>query len=57
MIEPHCPNCGNTLDQLGTVVNGVWKGENLWGCNQCPYGKNRFFFDDEKKLMPCPVTA
>jgi len=45
----NCPNCHAPLQQLGHLEapvqnpdNYVWKAENLYRCQSCRYGENRF---------------
>ncbi len=43
-----CPHCSSELQQLGRnedsgrVGEKVWVGENLYRCQECKHGSNRF---------------
>jgi hypothetical protein len=52
-----CPCCRGPLEQLGDVVvpsvedPEVWVPSNLYRCQDCPFGKNRYRLDDRGKLV------
>lgn len=41
-MKPKCPRCSGELYQIGDVINRVWYPDDIWACDKCPPGFNRY---------------